>query len=681
MNQSFRFTVCLFLSGLLLGGGLWVAASFEDFPDVQGHWGQDVLQQAWEEGMLQGFEDGTLRPDAPISEAEILTLLTRVINPPQSVPTTTLGLDGEEWYAETAGKAAALGLLENAHRLTGDRLTRLEALTLTARAFQLTEGSPSYESLHSYADWRTLPRESLPAIASLLNQGYIQGSEGRLHPDDSISRAEFVTLLYRILPRYQAATGPTLRDVQADTLLLRLWAAERPAIEGTTKLSTLILTGGNGSAVTLSPTGNASVDTLIIGDYRGSVTVSGQVTHLVITGDDLIVNLQTNLQSLSVVGSGNRITAGARVTVSRVETDAYSTNTILTLPGATENLILAGSSHSVTAHGAIALLELMAQDSKVDGTGSITTLRQYIDGNTITLPTGTTHDLVDRGIRDISMTLTSVDVVPAGHALRIGAWFNPSLQGPVATGQWLIDGKAVGANLQIDLSKEAGIFLDHQYSYSQDMNTTSQIEFQLHYETAQGEIQVCSAAKTVTLENYPDSYYDLYNIQNVLKRVTTGYQGDYTLSWAEANDYDQKTKELWINAKNHSSKTKYLIWINTTYQRVNIFEGSQGDWKLIRSNIAGTGRQGEDTPVGVYTVTIRHKNGWTTSSYHVSPVVRFKEGSGLAFHSRKYHPKDHKKLIDASIGFPVSLGCIRMYDEDIQWIYDYIPQHTTVVVY
>jgi len=239
----------------------------------------------------------------------------------------------------------------------------------------------------------------------------------------------------------------------------------------------------------------------------------------------------------------------------------------------------------------------------------------------------------------------------------------------------------VGTAIAVDLSKTEQIAFDHSYTYSRDMNTTSQVEFRLRYTTAQGEEQLRSASKSVTLENNSSEYYNLYEIPNVLKRVTTGYQGDYTLAWAEGNDYDQLTKELWINAKNYSSQTRYLIWINTTYQRVNIFEGSQGNWQLIRSNIVGTGRKGEDTPVGVYTVTIRHKYGWTTKDYHVSPVVRFKEGSGLAFHSRKYDPKQQTKLIDPSIGFPVSLGCIRMYDEDIHWIYDTIPQHTTVVVY
>jgi len=64
----------------------------------------------------------------------------------------------------------------------------------------------------------------------------------------------------------------------------------------------------------------------------------------------------------------------------------------------------------------------------------------------------------------------------------------------------------------------------------------------------------------------------------------------------------------------------------------------------------------------------------------VRPVVNFRVGSGYAFHSRLYNP-GHNYLTDPSIGFPVSHGCIRMYDEDVQWIYDNIPNNTSVVVF
>jgi len=62
-------------------------------------------------------------------------------------------------------------------------------------------------------------------------------------------------------------------------------------------------------------------------------------------------------------------------------------------------------------------------------------------------------------------------------------------------------------------------------------------------------------------------------------------------------------------------------------------------------------------------------------------VVNFKTGSGYAFHSRLYNPGWSETFTDARIGFPVSHGCLRMYSEDVQWMYDNIPIGTTVVVF
>ena len=139
-------------------------------------------------------------------------------------------------------------------------------------------------------------------------------------------------------------------------------------------------------------------------------------------------------------------------------------------------------------------------------------------------------------------------------------------------------------------------------------------------------------------------------------------------------------KEAWVNARGHSSNTEYLIWINLSMQRVNIFKGSAGDWELIRESIVGSGAPKTPTPVGVWTTTYKLAAGWTTSSYTCKPVVGFRQGTGYAFHSRLYYPNS-SKLKDPGIGYPISAGCIRMYDEDVQFIFNHIPNDTTVVVY
>ena len=79
-------------------------------------------------------------------------------------------------------------------------------------------------------------------------------------------------------------------------------------------------------------------------------------------------------------------------------------------------------------------------------------------------------------------------------------------------------------------------------------------------------------------------------------------------------------------------------------------------------------------------ITYKQKSGWTTSSYTVAPVVRFYPGTGYAFHSRLYYPNS-STLKDASIGYPCSHGCVRMLTQDVTYIYNYMPNNTTVVIY
>ena len=169
-----------------------------------------------------------------------------------------------------------------------------------------------------------------------------------------------------------------------------------------------------------------------------------------------------------------------------------------------------------------------------------------------------------------------------------------------------------------------------------------------------------------------------HDYKSVVAKISNKYEGDYTIQYALDHDYTDYEKSVFVNYKGYSSSTEYLIWVNRAYQRTNVYIGSKGHWKLIKVFVVGTGRPGSVTPVGVFKV-FGKQSGWYKTKYDVKPIVNFYQG-GYAFHSRLlYHGTDEVK--DPSIGFPVSLGCMRMYNEDIQWMYDNIPIWTTVVVW
>lgn len=47
-------------------------------PDYVGHWAERSILKAIKKGVLKGYEDGTFRPDQPVTRAELMTILDRL---------------------------------------------------------------------------------------------------------------------------------------------------------------------------------------------------------------------------------------------------------------------------------------------------------------------------------------------------------------------------------------------------------------------------------------------------------------------------------------------------------------------------------------------------------------------------------------------------------------------------
>ena len=49
------------------------------FPDIDQHWAKDYINTAANEGIINGYEDGTFRPSQPITRAEAMAIVNRVL--------------------------------------------------------------------------------------------------------------------------------------------------------------------------------------------------------------------------------------------------------------------------------------------------------------------------------------------------------------------------------------------------------------------------------------------------------------------------------------------------------------------------------------------------------------------------------------------------------------------------
>ena len=57
--------------------------------DIDGHWAEEALKYLIDEGVLNGYEDGSFRPQNPISRAEAATIIVRILEDNEAEEDTT----------------------------------------------------------------------------------------------------------------------------------------------------------------------------------------------------------------------------------------------------------------------------------------------------------------------------------------------------------------------------------------------------------------------------------------------------------------------------------------------------------------------------------------------------------------------------------------------------------------
>ncbi len=73
-----------------------------EFTDIKGHWGYNEISRAYELGWINGYPDGTFKPDNCIIRAEVVTVINRVLN--RKVETESDMVEGMKTWPDNADK-------------------------------------------------------------------------------------------------------------------------------------------------------------------------------------------------------------------------------------------------------------------------------------------------------------------------------------------------------------------------------------------------------------------------------------------------------------------------------------------------------------------------------------------------------------------------------------------------
>ncbi|WP_020620596.1 S-layer homology domain-containing protein [Paenibacillus daejeonensis] len=172
------------------------------FTDVERHWAFGDIQRAVSLGLVNGYEDGTFRPDQRISRAEFAVLVSRALQLEEAadIPSFKDWGNVPAWARAAIASAASTGIIGGYEDGTfrSDRLiTRSELVVMISRVLQLETVNLSSTA---FADDTEIPQWAKAHVAAAHQQGLISGrGDGRFDPLAPATRAEAVKLILALI--------------------------------------------------------------------------------------------------------------------------------------------------------------------------------------------------------------------------------------------------------------------------------------------------------------------------------------------------------------------------------------------------------------------------------------------------------------------------------------------------
>jgi exopolysaccharide biosynthesis protein len=161
------------------------------------NWANEAISILNNRALIKGYTDGTYKPSKPITRAEVAVILARHLNV-SAKKETDFNDVAKTYYAYDAIQAIAergiiTGRKEGVFAPTG-QLTRAEMAVIIQRMEDLNGTKETVFSDLKVKHW------AYKGIQAIVEKGYAKGyPDGTFQPDKSITRAEFASILSKVI--------------------------------------------------------------------------------------------------------------------------------------------------------------------------------------------------------------------------------------------------------------------------------------------------------------------------------------------------------------------------------------------------------------------------------------------------------------------------------------------------
>ena len=160
----------------------------------------ETVKWAQEKGITGGIGNGLFGPNQPCTRAQIVTFLWRAAGSPVvNYAMNMSDVPEGSYYAEAVRWALSEGITTGTTENTfspDSECTRAQAVAFLFR-YAASEAVTLQELVSGFSDADSVPGYALPAMNWALAEEIVQGNGSKLMPNDSCTRAQIVTFLFR----------------------------------------------------------------------------------------------------------------------------------------------------------------------------------------------------------------------------------------------------------------------------------------------------------------------------------------------------------------------------------------------------------------------------------------------------------------------------------------------------
>lgn len=195
----------------LQSAGFAVLQREVEFSDLQNHWSKSIIMRLNGYGIINGYDNGTIRPDAYVSAAEYLTVIVKSLG-------FTEETAGADWAQPYINKAVELGLIDAGEYTDYSApVTRSQAAKIAANALKDNVVADENSVKAKIYDYAEIEEQYKPYVVLAYDKKIVNGNHDNcFEPNRYITRAEAGVVAVRLIdknggmqnPGNNGSTGP-----------------------------------------------------------------------------------------------------------------------------------------------------------------------------------------------------------------------------------------------------------------------------------------------------------------------------------------------------------------------------------------------------------------------------------------------------------------------------------------